>query len=151
MSTLTQDQMVKIVLLYGKYENYQKVRNEYAKFYGIVAKPREVPNIQAIKRVVERFLGTGSVHKKPGGGRPKGVRTEGNRARIKELVKAKNSLSIRGIAFQIDVEQTAVWRMLRKVVNNIILCKISIFICLGNQNEAVQTENGHQADRRSQG
>ena len=77
--------------------------------------------------------------------------TAENRERIGQLVQAKSSLSIRGIAFQIDVEQTAVWRMLRKVVNNIILCKISIFICLGNQNEAVQTENGHQADRRSQG
>ena len=119
--------MVKIVLLYGKHENYQKVRNEYAKFYGIVAKPREVPNVRAIMRVVERFLGTGSVHKKPGGGRPKAVRTERNRARIRELVQAKDSLSIRGIAFQIDVEQTAVWRMLRKVVNNIIFGRFQYF------------------------
>ena len=118
MTSLTQEQQVKIVLFYGKYENINRVRTEFAKFYEISHKPRQVPSYMMIKRVVDRFLSTGTVHVAPSPGRPKAVRTVENRERIRQLVQAKNSLSIRGIAFQIDIEQTSVWRMLRKVRNH---------------------------------
>lgn len=62
MSYLSQEQMVKIVLLYGKYENINKVSTEFAKFYDISHQPRQVPSYKVIKRVVERFERKGSVH-----------------------------------------------------------------------------------------
>ena len=62
MTSLTQEQRVKIVLFYGKYENINRVRTEFAKFYEISNQPRQVPSYMMIKRVVDRFLSTGSVH-----------------------------------------------------------------------------------------
>ena len=113
---------MKIVLLYGKYENINKVRTEFAKFYQISHQPRQVPSYKVIKRVVERFERTGSVHITAGPGRPRSSRTEENAAtRVNQLVSAKNSLSVRGIAFQLDLLQTNVWTLLRKV-SNAILC-----------------------------
>ena len=118
MTSLTQEQRVKIVLFYGKYENINRVRTEFAKFYEISNKPRQVPSYMMIKRVVDRLLSTGSVHVVISPGRPKAVMTAENRERIGQLVQAKSSLSIRGIAFQIDIEQTSVWKMLRNVRNH---------------------------------
>ena len=115
MISLTQEQRVEIVLFYGKYENINRVRTEFAKFYEISNKPRQVPSYMMIKRVVDRLLSTCSVHVVISPGRPKAVMTAENRERIRQLVQAKNSLSIRGIAFQIDIEQTSVWKMLRNV------------------------------------
>ena len=57
--------MVRIVLFYGKFENYQKVRNEYAKFYGISKHPQDlpdVPDVRMFKSVIDRFLITISRH-----------------------------------------------------------------------------------------
>ena len=118
MTSLTQEQRVKIVLFYGKYENINRVRTEFAKFYEISHQPRQVPSYKTIKRVVDRLLSTGSVHVVTSPGRPKAVMTAENRERIGQLVQAKNSLSIQGIAFQIDIEQTSVWKMLRNVRNH---------------------------------
>ena len=61
-----------------------------------------------IKRVVDRLLSTFSVHAVIGLGRPKAVMTAENREMIGQIVQAKTSLSIHGIAFQIDIEQTSV-------------------------------------------
>ena len=61
MTSLTQEQQVKFVLFYGKYENINKVRTEVAKFYEISNQPRQAPSYIIIKRVIDRFLGTGSV------------------------------------------------------------------------------------------
>ena len=118
MTSLTQEQRVKIVLFFGKYENINRVRTEFAKFYEISKKPRQVPSYMMIKRVVDRLLSTGSVHVVPSTGRPKAVMTAENRERIGQLVQAKSSLSIRGITFQIDIEQTSVWKMLQNVRNH---------------------------------
>ena len=60
MTSLTQEQRVKIFLFYGKYENINRVRTEFAKFYEISNKPRQVPSYMMIKRVVDRLLSTGS-------------------------------------------------------------------------------------------
>ena len=89
-----------------------QVRTEFAKFYDISHQPRQVPSYKVIKRVVERFERTGSVHITAGPGRPRSSRTEEN-----QLVSAKNLLSVRGIAFQLDLLQTNVWTLLRKVGN----------------------------------
>ena len=62
MTSLTQEQRVKIVLFFGKYENINWVRTEFAKFYEIFNQPRQVPSYMMIKRVIDRFLSTGSVH-----------------------------------------------------------------------------------------
>ena len=61
MTSLTQEQRVKIVLFYGKYENINRVRTEFAKFYEISNQPRQVPSYMMIKRVVDRFLSTGFI------------------------------------------------------------------------------------------
>ena len=50
-----------------KYENYQKVRHEEAKFYGISKHPQDFPDFRMFKSVIDRFLGPGSVHKKVAG------------------------------------------------------------------------------------
>ena len=67
MTSFSKDEMVRIVLFYGKFENYQNVRNEYVKFYGISKHPRDLPDVRMFKSVIDRFLGTGSVHKKGAG------------------------------------------------------------------------------------
>ena len=129
MTSFSKDEVVKIVLFYGKFENYQKVRNEYAKFYGISKHPRDLPDVRMFKSVIDRFLGTGSVHKKGAGGRPKAARTEENEERVKKLVESKNSISIRQIAFHLDLQETSIWRLLRKVVmvgNSIMYEKFNI-------------------------
>ena len=69
MISLTQEQRVEIVLFYGKYENINRVRTEFAKFYEISNQPRQVPSYIMIKRVIDRFLSTGSVHVVPSPGR----------------------------------------------------------------------------------
>ena len=61
MTSLTQEQRVKIVLFFGKYENINRVRTEFAKFYEISNQPRQVPSYMMIKRVVDRFLSTGFI------------------------------------------------------------------------------------------
>ena len=62
MTSFSKDEMVRIVLFYGKFENYQKVRNEYAKFYGISKHPRDLPDVRMFKSVIDRFLITISRH-----------------------------------------------------------------------------------------
>ena len=87
MTSFSKDEMVRIVLFYGKFENYQKVRNEYAKFYGISKHPQDLPDVRMFKSVIDRFLGTGSVHKKGAGGRPKAARTEENEEKSLEWIR----------------------------------------------------------------
>ena len=89
MTILTQEQRVKIVLFYEKYENINRVRTEFDKFYEISHQPRQVPSYKTIKRVVDRFLSTGSVHVVTSPGWPKAVMTAENRERIRQLVQAK--------------------------------------------------------------
>ena len=79
---------------------------------------RQVPSYMMMKRVVDRLLSTGSVHVVISPGRPNAVMTAENRERIGQLVQAKSSLSICGITFQIDIEQTSVWKMLQNVRNH---------------------------------
>ena len=61
MTSLIQEQRVKIVLFFGKSENINRVRTDFAKFYKISNQPRQVPSYMMIKRVVDRFLSTGFI------------------------------------------------------------------------------------------
>ena len=53
------------IALEQKNEDYDKVRWEFAKFYGLEKKPRLTPTRKRIKYVVDRFLRTGSIHPVP--------------------------------------------------------------------------------------
>ena len=55
------EQSIKVVLLWGKYEDIAKVRREFALCYGIHKHPKNVPDLTVFQRVVDRFLETGLV------------------------------------------------------------------------------------------
>ena len=85
-SSFTKDQMVNIVLWWGKLQNVFKVGRKYAKHYGIDRHPREVPAIRSFKTVIDRFSKTGSTlpMKDPGFRKQRGQR--------KTLVASERSL-----------------------------------------------------------
>ena len=57
--------------------------------------PKEVPYKKSLKRVVDRFSLTGSVHHQKPVGRPVSQIFEENIARVKEMVEEDNTISIR--------------------------------------------------------
>ena len=96
------DELLKIAFFWGKHDDIEnesaridKVRCEFIKFYGLEKKPRLCPPRQKIKRIVDRFLETGSVlPKTPPKVRVKTARTDENVARVEELIRADKSLSV---------------------------------------------------------
>ena len=84
MTSLRQEKRVKIFLFNGKYESIIRVWTEFARFYEISYQPRQVPSYKTIKRVVDRFLNTGSVHVVTSSRHPKAVLTAENRERINQ-------------------------------------------------------------------
>ena len=107
------DELLKITLLWGKYEDYDKVRWEFAKFYGLEKKPRLTPTRKRIKYVVDRFLRTGSIHPVPQPKvKAKTVRSAENISRVEELFRGDRTQSIRSASIQLDLHWVMVWTIL---------------------------------------
>ena len=84
---LSREQSIKVVLLWGKYEDIAKVRREFALCYGILKHLRKIPDLKVFQRVVNRFLETGSVEVAPVQ-RTKTTRNEKNVKEVNKLAKA---------------------------------------------------------------
>ena len=113
MAPFTEEQKVRIVTLWGELKSVAKVRRKFAQEYGLAHHRREIPGDKAFKRVIDRFLETGSVHPKPRGGHSKTKRTPENAQRVQNAITGNNSLSVRKIAAELDLDKTTVWRILR--------------------------------------
>ena len=104
-------------LLWGEYKSTIHVKRAFAKKFGVDKHPRLVPPEVAFKRVVDRFVKTGSVQIVKQN-RPKTIRTPENVQRVKNLVDRDMSLSVYSMSLELDISQTSVWRILRRDLNH---------------------------------
>ena len=106
----SRDQINWIILKFGDLKNIDKVKKAFGtKFYK--KNPRNVPNYNAFKRIIERFRDTG--HTKPK--TPPGpVKTRsGDIARFKQYFKNNNMKHLREASRDLGMSKTTLWRMLR--------------------------------------
>ena len=106
------EEKLKLAMLWGKHENYDRVRWEFAKFYEINRKPSLIPPRRVIKRIINKWLETGTLHPKRKA-RAITVRTPETIQRVKDQVTANNSKSISAIACELDMCYSTVWKILR--------------------------------------
>ena len=60
------EEKLKLAMLWGKHENYDRVRWEFAKFYEINRKPSLIPPRRVIKRIINKWIETGTLRSSSG-------------------------------------------------------------------------------------
>ena len=125
-SPFTNRQLSRIVVLWAQHQSLTKVRREFAKEFHLAKHPRLVPSMTVFRNTITRFNETASAKPNSGGGSKMSVRTPQNILRVKDAIDEDKTLSVRALSLQLDIDQTTVWRILRKdlmmfpykVVNN---------------------------------
>ena len=70
------------------------------------------PSLPAIRRIVEKWHATGSIHRKKGSGRKKVVVVPENIEKVQNLVDDDPTLSTRRMSLQLGIPRTSVMTML---------------------------------------
>ena len=108
--TLSQEKKIKIVLLFGKYENAEEVRRDWKNHF-----ESEPPARSTIHYVVNKFKETGSVHDRPRSGRPLSIVNEEVSQEVTELLTEDPYTSIRLGALQLEMSKSNYQRILEKL------------------------------------
>ena len=113
-SPFTNRQLSRIVVLWAQHQSLTKVRREFAKEFHLAKHPRLVPSMTVFRNTITRFNETASAKPNSGGGSKMSVRTPQNILRVKDAIDEDKTLSVRALSLQLDIDQTTVWRILRK-------------------------------------
>ena len=113
-SPFTNRQLSRIVVLWAQHQSLAKVRREFAKEFHLAKHPRLVPSMTVFRNTITRFNETASAKPNSGGGSKMSVRTPQNILRVKDAIDEDKTLSVRALSLQLDIDQTTVWRILRK-------------------------------------
>ena len=111
MNRFTLEQRYQIIQIY--FENQSSIRATYRRlrdFYGAHNRPSE----QTIRRTVDRFRTTYSLHDAITPTRRRNVRTEENIAAVNESVEEDPNVSIRRRSQELGLCPSTTWKILRK-------------------------------------
>jgi Helix-turn-helix domain (DUF4817) len=105
------EQRLKVVEFY--YKNQCSIRQTYRAIREIYG-PQNRPSELAIRRIINNFRSTYSLHDKPRTSRRKNVRNKENIAAVNESVIADPEMSIRRRSQEVGLCPSTVWNILRK-------------------------------------
>ena len=115
----SKDECVEIVAWWYELKDLNKVRWRFAKQKGIEHFPRKLPHKKVFKRVIDRFLNTGSINidRSPKMEKKPVTENEENIEKVRRLVASHLGMSLRQMATELDLPKSTVWTILRKSLN----------------------------------
>lgn len=112
VNPFTPEQETQIVFQFGKLGRIVKVRRWFRREFNV--NPRDLPNCKQFDRVVKRFQASNSTKYGKSSGRPATSVTDENVSRVRDLISADMTLSIRMIVSLVALSFGSVWIILRK-------------------------------------
>jgi transposase len=108
-SRLSLEEKIQIVLLYGKFGNFQEIIRQWKNQF--TTRP---PHEETIRNVVNKFKETGSVHDRERSGRSRSVVTPEVVQNVKKKVEENSNLSIRKGAIEMGMNISSYYRAVKE-------------------------------------
>ena len=130
MARLSNHEQTKLVQLYLQTGSLVQTKRKFRSIFG----PKNTPSHHTISRLTQNFIASGTTWEQPRTGR-KSVITSNHIADVKKIVEETPTISIRRLAQQVNLTNSATYRVLRKKLK-LRAYKIPIVQSLSNEARA---------------